>query len=172
MQEEDSKYDNEIFIDADAGFSSEKNSFENLILRQILECTKVLSREMTGGQVIHKTDKTGASEKYIEDVRELVINHVDTLKMLMSSYVENKNLDRLGVIIKEIEDYRNKMLETRTIIPGKGEVKFKDIKGIHVEHPLWKEFINFKAQKYREVFEILVGTYNDRRAYLRSLEEE
>lgn len=174
MAEEESsnEYDNEIFIDADSGFQSEKNSYENLILRQMLECAKVMSREMTGGQVIHKTNKSGSVEKYIEDVRELVINHVDTLKMLMCTYIKDHNKEQMNIIIKEIEDYKNEVGRNKVLIPLKGEVMLKDIKGMDVRSPIWVEFINFKANKYREVFEILVNSYNEQKAYIRSLEEE
>jgi len=159
------------FIDADAGFSSEKNSYEELILRQINECVKILSREMTGGQVVYKQGVSG-NEKYIEDVRELVINHIDALKMLMCTYIKGDHKRQLDIILKEIEDYKNKIQEKEIIIKGKGKIKLKNIKGLHVDSPYWKEFIHFKALKYREIFEILVSAYNDQKAYIRSLEEE
>lgn len=168
---EEPNYNNEIFIDADAGFTNEKNSYENLILLQIQSCVKVLSREMTGGQIIHKTSNTG-TEKYIEDVRELVINHVDALRMLMTTYVKGKNQEQLKIILKEIETYKDTIGENEIIIPGKGKVKIKSIKGMAPDNPIWKDFINFKALKYREIFEILVSAYNDQKAYIRSLEEE
>jgi hypothetical protein len=171
MTEEDS-HANEVFIDADAGFTNEKNSYETLILTQMHECVKVLSREMTGGQVISKMNKSGSVEKYVEDVRELVINHVDALRMLMCTYIKDDNADQLKKVLEEIEEYKNNLLDTKTVVPGKGEVKIKDIKGIHVDNPMWKEFINFKAKKYREIFEILMSVYNKQKAYIRSLEEE
>src|SRR3972149_9946279 len=90
------------FIDADAGFTNEKNSYEELIIRQMNECVKVLSREMTGGQVIYKQGVSG-NEKYIEDVRELVINHIDALKMLMTTYVKKENKKQLDTILEEIK---------------------------------------------------------------------
>jgi hypothetical protein len=159
------------FIDADAGFSNEKNSYEELILRQMSKCAEVLSREMTGGQVVYKQGVTG-SEKYIEDVRELVINHVDTLKMLMTTYITGDNLKQYKIICKEIEETKKEILKTKTIIPGRGEVELKDIKGVNVNNPIWKEYIHFKALKHREMFEILVNAYNQEKANIRALESE
>jgi hypothetical protein len=168
---EDNSHDNEIFIDADSGFANEKNSYENLILKQMMECVKVLSREMTGGQVMHKINQNGSTEKYIEDVRELVINHTDTLRMLLCTYIKDNNEKQINAIKAEIESYKDKMGETVLITPM-GPRKIKDIKGVAVDNPMWKEFIHFKATKYREMFEILVNAYNEQKAYIRSLEEE
>jgi hypothetical protein len=166
------KYDNEIFIDADAGFINESNSFEIVIVKQIQKCVEVLSREMTGGQVIHKTGPGGSTEKYVEDVRELVINHVDTLRMLMSTFIEGDNKKALNKTLTDIDDYKKELLQRKTIIPGRGLVKLEDIKNIHVDSPVWKEFIHYKAVKYRDVFEILVNAYNKSKADIRALEEE
>lgn len=169
--ESESKYDDEVFIDADSGFQNEKNSYEVIILRQLTECVKVLSREMTGGQVIHKTNQTGTTEKYIEDVRELVINHVDTLRMLLCTYIEKDNKKQIEKINKEIKHYKNVMGEV-TVQTTVGPKKMKELKNIPVDNPAWKDFINFKAKKYREMFEVLVNAYNEQKAYIRSLEEE
>ena len=167
----ESNHDNEVFIDADSGFQNENNSYENIILKQMMECVRVLSREMTGGQVMHKTNQNGSTEKYVEDVRELVINHTDTLRMLLCTYIKDNNLTQINQLKKEIEDYKKQMGETIVITPL-GPKKMKEIKGVPVDNPMWKEFIHFKAQKYREMFEVLVNAYNEQKAYIRSLEEE
>ena len=165
--------DNEVFIDADAGFSNEKNSFETIILNQINACVRVMSREMTGGQVIQKTGPGGV-EKYIEDVRELVINHIETLKMILNGYavIKGDNKKQLDTILNEIDNYKKSLGEIKVNVPGKGPIKLGDMKGLHVDNPVWKEFIHYKALKYREIFEILICSYNEEKAYIRSLEEE
>jgi hypothetical protein len=165
------EHENETFIDADAGFSNEKDNYEGLILKQMARCTEVLSREMTSGAIVHKAGPTG-TEKYIEDVNELVINHVDTLKMLMSIYINGGNKDQLLTVLKEIEEYKKEFEERIIIIPGRGKTKLGDAKGIHVNNLHWKEFINLKARRYREIFEILVNCYNQNKAEIRKLEEE
>lgn len=162
---------NETFIDADAGFSNEKNSYETIILNHIQDCVKVLSKEMTGGQVVYKESKTG-NEKYIEDVRELVINHIDTLRMLMCTYIKGTNKEQLDKVLGEVQSFLKELQERKILIPGKGEVQLKNLKGIPVESPIWKEFIHYKAMRYREIFEILVASYNEEKALIRSLEEE
>lgn len=169
---ESNSHDNEIFIDADAGFQTESNSYEVLLLKQMHECVKTLSREMTGGQIMEKTTKSGSTEKYVEDVRELVINHVDALRMLMSSYIKGDNKKQLEAIMKEIKEYKEKMMNTEITIPGRGKIKIGDFKGVPADHPIWKDFIHFKALRYREIFEILANAYNEEKAYIRSLEEE
>lgn len=168
---EDRKYDNEVFIDADAGFGNEKDSYETIILNQINACVKVLSREMTGGQVMYKETKTG-NEKYMEDVRELVINHVDTLRMVLCTYIEGDNKKQLNKVKQEIEDYKKKIGENIINVPGKGPVKVANFKGMNADNPYMKDFTNFKAMKYREIFEILVSCYNEKKADIRKLEEE
>jgi hypothetical protein len=162
---------NEVFIDADSGFSNEKDSYEALILFQMKECIKVLSREMTGGQVIFKAGNTG-TEKYIEDVRELVINNVDTLRMLISFYIKGDNKKQLDTLKKEIEDYKTEIMEKKILVPGKGEVPLKNIKGMAVDSPIWKEYIHYKATIYREIFEVLVNSYNAEKAEIRAMENE
>jgi hypothetical protein len=168
---EDRKYDNEVFIDADSGFGNEKDSYETIILNQINACVKVLSREMTGGQVMYKETKTG-NEKYMEDVRELVINHVDTLRMVLCTYITGSNKQQLDTVKQEIVDYKNKIGENKILVPGKGEISVANFKGMHADHPYMKDFTNFKAMKYREIFEILVACYNEKKADIRKLEEE
>ena len=168
---EDNNHDNEVFIDADAGFSNDKDSYDTILLNQINNCVKVLSREMTGGQVMHKETKTG-TEKYMEDVRELVINHVDTLRMLLASYIEGDNKDQLKIITDEINDYKKELMKTKVVIAGRGEVEMGTIKGMSADNPIMKEYINFKALRYRDIFEILIACYNKKKAYIRSLEEE
>jgi hypothetical protein len=162
---------NEVFIDADSGFANEKNSYEVIILNQINACVRVLSREMTGGQVMHKETKTG-TENYMEDVRELVIMHVDTLRMLMCTYIKDHNKEQIDMLLQALEDYKIAMGEKQILVPGKGLVSVKNFKGFDVEHPIWKEYINFKALKFREMFEVLVNAYNEQKAFIRSLEEE
>lgn len=161
----------ESFIDADAGFSNDKNSYDGIILKQIQNCVDVLSREMTGGQVIHKASNTGV-EKYVEDVRELVINHVDSLKMLMANYIKGKNKTQIKKILTEIEEYKKDMGEKKVLIKGQGYIQVKDIKTVYVDSPIWKEYINYKSQKYREVFEVLILIYNNSKAEIKKLEEE
>ena len=170
MAGEDNR-DHEVFIDADAGFANEKNSYETIILNQINACVRILSREMTGGQIVHR-EGTGGIEKYIEDVREMVINHVDALKMLMSVYIDGNNKKIIDKIQSEIEERKKTIGETKVVVPGKGIVKLDTIKGVHVDSPIWKEFIHYKALRYREMFEVLVNCYNKHKSDIRDLEEE
>lgn len=165
------EHSNEVFIDADSGFGNEKDSYEAIILKQINKCADVLSREMTGGQVMHKETKTG-TEKYMEDVRELVINHVDTLRMLMTTYIKEDDREKMKKVFDMIDEHKKKLGENKVIIPGKGIVNVSDFSGLSVDSSHWKDYINYKALRYRDIFEILICTYNQSKAYIRSLEEE
>lgn len=163
------EHENEIFIDADSGFSNEKDTFENIIVRQILECTKVLSRDMVTG---HNINPQNPMPK--EDVHELVINHVDTLKMLLCSYIseDDKNDKRIKVINEDIDKFLEAIKERTINVTGRGPTKLKDIKGMNSDSVHFKEFIDYKAKKYRDMFEVLIKVYNGNKAYIKSLEEE
>lgn len=165
-------HDNEVFIDADAGFSNDKDSYEVLILKQMSKCADILSKEMVSGHIVYRTG-VGGIEKYTEDINELVINHVDTFKMLLSRmYIKGDNKKQLDIILKEISEKEQEIKDRQINIPGRGLVKLKDIKGLSVDNLHWKEFVTFKARKYREIFEILVNCYNECKAEIRDLEQE
>jgi hypothetical protein len=167
----DDSRDNEVFIDADSGFSNEKDSYEALILKQMAKCAEVLSRDMTPGQVVHKESKTG-TEKYLEDVPEIVINHIDTLRMLLCTYIKDHNKKQIDIILNEIKEFKEQIGERKIILPGKGHIHLKDIKGVDSHSIHWKEFVVFKALKHREMFEVLVNCYNEQKAEIRALETE
>jgi len=159
------------FIDADSGFMNEKDSYDALIMSQIKVCVDNLSKEMIGGHVMYKKDETGI-QKYIEDVRELIINSVDTLKMLLVTYMSDEYKSVLNKKLKEIEDYKAEIMKREMLVLGKGIVKVSTLPGLTVDHPIMKEFLQFKALKYRDIFELLVNCYNKKKAYLKSLEFE
>ena len=163
----------DVFIDADEQWGNDVNNYEVIILHQIKECVKVLSREMTGGQVVHKAGATG-TEKYIEDVNELVINHVDTLRMLLYSYIEKQsdNKEKLENLMQDIETKKTEIGNRNILVKGLGKIKVGNMKGIDVDTSHWKEFVHYKAHKYREVFGILVNSYNNYQEILKKAESE
>lgn len=167
--------ESEIFIDADGGFGNDKDSYEVIILKQISKCAEVLSKDMTPGQIIYKESKTG-TEKYTEDINEIVINHVDTLKMLLSPYLtgteQKDNREQIKTIIEEIDNKKKEIGERNITIPGKGIVKLNQLSGLSVDSIYWRNFIDYKAKRYREIFEILVNCYNKQKAVIRELEQE
>lgn len=167
--------DNEIFIDAEGGFGNDKDSYEVIILKQISKCAEVLSKDMTPGQIVYKESKTG-TEKYTEDINEIVINHVDTLKMLLSPYLtgteQKDNREQIKKIIDEIDKKKKEIGEREIIIPGRGKTKLSELSGLSVDSVYWRTFVDYKAKKYREIFEILVNCYNNQKAVIRQLEQE
>lgn len=159
------------FIDADAGFYNDKDTYEGVILKQIQVCINVLSREMTSGQVVHKST-SGGTEKYMENTIELVINAVDTLRMTMSFYIKDDFKTEIDEIKEDIENFKKEILEREIVMHGKGMIKLKDMKNIPVDHHSWKEFINYKANKHRDMFEVLVRCFNNSKAQIREMEQE
>lgn len=163
-------HDNETFIDADSGFQNEKETFENIITKQILECTKVLSRDMTPNPT---TAKSGHSilERPPEDVNELVINHVDTLRMLLCTYTE-KHKKELETIDTEIINFEKSIKSRKINVPGKGPMPLGEIKGLNMDNVHWREFIDYKAKRHRNIFQVLILCYQENKAYIKGLEEE
>jgi hypothetical protein len=159
------------FIDAESGFMNEKDTYDALIVSQIKVCVDNLSKEMIGGHIQYKKDETGVS-KYVEDVRELIINSVDTLKMLLVTYMSDDYKKILDKKLKEIENYKAEIMSRTILTRDKGYVKVSTLPGLAVDHPLMKEFLQYKALKYRDIFELLVNCYNKKKAYLKSLEFE
>ena len=74
--------------------------------------------------------------------------------------------------MEEIEDKKREILENEVSVPGKGRFKLKQLKNIPNNNPYWSEFLNYKALKYREIFEVLICVYNQEKANIKSLETE
>ncbi len=69
----------EQFIDAETMYSKEKNTFQDILNRQIRRTSDVLSCELKSG--IFEDPQTKI--RYEEDKREVAINHVRTIRNLM-----------------------------------------------------------------------------------------
>ncbi len=161
----------EQFIDADAPYSKESN-FEQEILRQMRRCDDNLSKELTGGTVRVRMTKTGQQETYIEDVHELVINSVDTFRILIQHFIKEKHKEKIEKIYNDIKEFQEDLGEKTTMVRGIGMVKIKDIVMLHRESPVWREFILFKTNKHREIYQILIQVYNDNKAEIAKFSEE
>ena len=151
----------ERFIDADEqeSYAHEIVSYESIVVKQIQKCVDILSQEEAGGYF--KQSKYG-TEKYVEDVKEQIINSVETLRMLLTPFAKG-NKKEVDDIRTEIKDYKKEMGNRRVNIRGKGEVKISELKMLEKTSPFMKEITDFKCQKYRELFEVLVCIYNKRK---------
>lgn len=167
------EHDTDIFIDADAPYSGQhENTYEQEVLRQMRRCVDVLSREVTGGMIKSRTTKTGQKEEYIEDVRELIINGVDTFRILMLKWIKDKEDKLLKDINEEIKKYREELGEKVMLVRGKGHVKIKNLGMVSKQSIIWRDLVDYKAEKYRKVFEILIIVYNKNKDEIARFSEE
>lgn len=163
----------EQFIDADAPYGKETN-FEQEVIRQMRRCNDTLSKEVTGGTMKVRLTKSGQQETYIEDVHELVINCVDTFRILLQHFIKKKqgHQDKIDKIKTDIKDYKDVLGERKMIVPGVGLIKIKEIGVIHRESAVWRELLSYKTDKYRELYEVLIAVYTDNKAEIAQFSEE
>lgn len=166
----------DVFVDAESSshHGKEENRYEDIVLSQISVCVKNLSREMKGGvNVIHYT-KYGEKREYLEDVREVTINSIWTLKSLLLPFIASKEdqMEVLNQIDEEIDEKREELSEEEYLVRGRGKVKLKELGFIPPEHHAWKNYIEYKLQKYKEMFAQLVQFYNGNKDEIRKLSEE
>lgn len=159
----------DIFIDAEQGFSGQnKDTYEEIVLRLTQKCVDSLCKEVMGGRF--KQTKQG--EVYEEDVREVIINSVDTLEGLMAPFIKSPFKEDIEKKHQEIEEYYNKISEQKVRIKGRGEIKVKDLGVVSPGSLILLNFKDFKADKYREIFKILVKCYQKYKTDIASLSIE
>jgi|SRR6056297_1739772 len=157
----------EIFIDEDSGYSNEKNSYEEIVLRQIRETAVLLSKELIGSRV-REENKVFVRTS---DLRVQAYNSVDTLRMLLVPFIKDENTKKkISEIKDEIKEYIEVQGEKEREIKGR-RYKVKNLvqDSSSVEYNLLWEF---KLEKARELYEILVSSYQKNKAYLASFETE
>ncbi len=161
------------FIDAESGGGySKENSYDLIVLKQMQHCVDVLNEDMVGGTMKVRIGKQGQSENYIEDVREKIVNSVDTFRMLLLSFIKDEFKDELNKINKDISDFKDKLGQRTIMVPNRGQVKIKDLGFVPQEHPIWKAFSTFKADKNREIFEVLIKVYTKNKSEISAFSEE
>lgn len=157
----------EQFIDEDSGYSREKNSYEEIVLKQIRETASLLSQELISSRVVKK-EKVFIRE---DDLRVKAYNSVDTLRMLLVPFIKDSGTkDKVNEIYEEINNYLKEEGEKEKTIRGeKYKVKQLVQNSESLEFNLLWEF---KLDKARELFGILVQGYQKNKAYLASFETE
>jgi len=145
----------DIFIDAEQNYGNNKDSYDDMILKQMQRCVDNLSKEIKGG--IYKRTKQG--DIYEEDVRELIINSIDVLEGMMGGFIKgefeeqiNKEHDEINKIYEEIGDQYVEM-------KGGKKVQVKTLGRLPPDSPILLRFKDFKADIYRQIFKILVRCY-------------
>lgn len=161
------------FIDAESGANyGKENSFEQVILKQMQHCVNVLNEDVYGGSMKSRSGKAGQSETYIEDVREKIINSVDTFRMLVLGFIGKAHAEELEKVKKEIQEFKDKIGESTMIVPGRGAVKIKELGSISQSNPAWKALSTYTATKYRMIFEILIKVYTKHKMEIQAFSEE
>ena len=155
------------FIDGEQGYGKNENSYEQLVLRQVQKCVDILSKEVIGGRI----KQTQQGPQYEPDVRDLIINSVDTLEGMMIPFAKNFT-KKLKELHEKIDTYYEKMGELKMNIPGKGEVMVKNMGPLPVDNIILIRFKEFKADVYREIFKVLVDCYNKQKNQIASMEVE
>lgn len=164
--------DDERYIDADEHGPEGTTSYEQEILRHMRRCIDVLSKEVTGGVIKTRVLKTGKQENYIEDVKHLIINHVDTLRILLKPFLKDDDIKKIKKIKKQIKNFKDIIDNKLKFVPGIGNIKFKDLTFISVDEPQYKKFYEYKAEKHRKIFELLVYAYHKSKKEIEAFSEE
>jgi len=155
---------NEQFIDADDEFHKESNTYEEILLRQMQKCVEILSKEVIGGYMKKTPHRGGGiTEVYIEDVRQVIINSVEILRVLLApSLLKKEHKDKLEEIYSKINKFKKEIEKRKISINGGEKIEVGKLKVIPVDSIVWKEFIEYKSQQYREMFETLIMIYNNK----------
>lgn len=154
----------EQFIDAEQSqdYYNQKNSYDDILLRQIQRCVEALSKEERGGYFNNDT------KVYVEDTREVIINSVETMRMLLTPYI--KSNDAVDKIKKSISEYYEQLGNTIIIQNGQ-RIKLKDAR-LSPTHELFQRYKDFKVECYREMFEHLMVAYQKKKGEIQALSYE
>lgn len=156
----------EQFIDGETEWTKEKWSYDSLIIKQINTCITLLSKERASYRV-----KLGIEHGVIPDIREEVINSIETLYYLIFPYLEKKDIKEIGDYKKKIYTEQGKLLET-DVRMGSMTGKIKDIEVMPIQHPAVWIFRLYQVEQYKEIFRILLMAYKTKQSRIRALEEE
>jgi hypothetical protein len=162
----------DIFIDAEQPFGKDENKYDEIVINQIRRCVDNLSKEIKGGVMVVTTNRNGEKHEYVEDVREVTVNSIWTLKVLMAPFLKDPFNKDIQKIEEEIVSYSKDMAKRKQMIRGRGEVTLQELYFIEPNHPEWRKFMDFKLYKYKAMFKILVEAYNKYKRDIMAMSEE
>ncbi|MHA1481993.1 MAG: hypothetical protein ACTSQA_00970 [Candidatus Heimdallarchaeaceae archaeon] len=146
------------FIDDDSNFRGEKDSYEGILLKQMQKCVEILTKDRQSCLSSRRTNRGTETSENI-DLDELIINAVDTFKMLMFPFTKGSYQEDIKEILKGLKEEIDNIGDKETMIPGVGKVKIKD--AILPEGSIFMEMIKRERSKaYRRIFGILVEAYH------------
>lgn len=172
MADQDYKFDQEQFYDAESDSGSDNTSYDRLLILQMKKCVEVLSMDRKSCMTRIKTNGN-IEETQIRDIDELIINHVETFRILMIPFA-TEVMDDLNMIqmlrdkIRKLdEDIRNQII----LLPNGKKARLEDLP-MPENHPLIIVNKQKKSKMYREMFEYLIKSYHDNEEKIRSYSYE
>jgi hypothetical protein len=172
MSQQEYNYDKEQFFDAETDSGSDNTSYDRLLILQMKKCVEVLSMDRKSCMTRVKTNGN-IEETQIRDIDELIINHVETFRILMIPFATEVTdhvsiIEELRTRIKELDDnLRNQIIR----LPNGRNVKLEDLP-MPENHPLIVVAKQKKSKMYREMFEYLIKSYHDNEEKIKSYSYE
>lgn len=158
--------------DPDEEHTNQKDTYQQILLRQMQRCIDNLSKEVVGGHFKQKQTRHGVMEIWQEDVRHLIINSVETLIGLMQPFIHDEYEVHISCIYEEIRKFRKSLDDRIILFKGQGRKRVGDLNIIPSQTVVWQELIEYKAEKYREIFDGLMLVYNKYKEEIKEYEEE
>ena len=158
------------FIDAeDFEYRSPVESYESIVLNQIKECVKVLSKDPLN-RVVSK-NSNGTVEKSNE-LYEEEFNHVDTLKILMYPFYYKVDEFKEGIeaLYNQIEEYKSMLGHKKIMLYGVGKKSVNEVEALPADHVLSKKLAVFKSKIARELFELMIRVYHNNKEVISEME--
>lgn len=162
----------EVFYDAETDVGGDQTSYDLLIKIQMKKCCEVLSMDRKSCMTRIKT-QGNIEETQIKDIDELIINHVETFRVLMMPFASEDKTDipYIEKIMKEIEELDERVLNQIILLPNGQKAKLQDMP-IPENHPIIITNKQKKSKLYRKIFEFLIRSYHDNEEKIKSYSYE
>jgi hypothetical protein len=162
----------EIFYDAETDVGGDQTSYDLLIKIQMKKCCEVLSLDRKSCTTRIKTEGN-VEEITTKDIDELIINHIETFRVLMFPFAseDKTDLPLIMKIMKEIEDLDEKILNQIILLPNGQKARLQDMP-IPENHPIIITNKQKKSKLYRKMFEYLIRCYHDNEEKIKSYSYE
>lgn len=159
----DSIYDNDDIIDDPAKLRAMAGnegvfSHENLVAMAYHKCINSCAQEMRKGFWKNAADKNGKETlTYFPDTRQEFIQCVDTLRIVMSSDVDDSAKTIIKNIATELGTKKKELINAEdtwwNALPYVQRMKVPHIKGhFNTDLPYYHAFINDTLEKYKDMF--------------------
>jgi hypothetical protein len=162
----------EQFFDAESDSGSDSTSYDRILILQMRKCVEVLSMDRKSCMTRIKM-KGMIEETQIKDIDELIINHVDTLRVLMNPFLTEVKDDvpKILNIQREIESLDDNLMNKVIIMPTGHRQLLQDMP-MPEGHPLIAVAKQKKSKLYRKMFEYLIKSYHDNEEKIKSYSYE